>query len=106
MPLEVLAIISPLPGKEKRVEEIISSVTESVEATEPYTMSYHSYRTIGDGKNMVEYVVRMKIKDEEALVKRRQLQHHQDVARFIDEENLLTRPMRYMKLESLRGFDR
>jgi hypothetical protein len=46
------------------------------------------------------------LKDEEALAKRRELQHHQDVARYIKDENLLRCPMRYMKLEPFTGFDR
>lgn len=47
-----------------------------------------------------------RVKDESYLSKRRELQHHQDIARYIKEEDLLRRPLKYVKLEPLGGFDR
>lgn len=142
MPIDVLVTISPKPGKEKRVGEILTSLTESIKVTEPDTLNYHSYSTNSDEEGTVDYVVHIRyeeivvvvngarrapphfceaakhalgfgtnlpgcrFKDEEAMTKRRELKHHQDVARYIKDEDLLRRPMRYMKLEPLTGFDR
>jgi hypothetical protein len=40
------------------------------------------------------------------LIKRRELEHHQNITRYIKDEDLLRRPMRYMKLEEVSGFSR
>ena len=47
-----------------------------------------------------------RVKDESYLSERRGLQHHQDIAKSIKEEDLLRRPLKYVTLEALGGFDR
>ena len=123
MPLDVLVFISPKPGKERRVEEILNTVTEKIRSDEPYTLSYHWYEYKNEEENSVDYVVsarpvdtssllcseltsRSRLKNEESLEKRRDLQHHRDVAQYVKAEDLLRKPLRYVKLEPKGGFDR
>lgn len=56
----VLVIISPSQGKEKRVGEILTSVTDKVKEDEPDTLNYYVYRSLADGEGNVHYVVGMK----------------------------------------------
>jgi hypothetical protein len=63
MPVDVLVIISPRPGKEKRTGEVLTSATESIKASEPYTLNYHSYTTKGDEEGTMDYVVHIRYED-------------------------------------------
>jgi hypothetical protein len=63
MPVDVLVIISPKPGKEKRVGEVLATATESVKASEPYTLNYHSYSTKGDEEGTMDYVVHIRYEE-------------------------------------------
>lgn len=64
------------------------------------------------GKSTLAYLIcselssRNRFEDEESLEKRRELQHHKDVARIVVEEDILRKPLRYVKLEPKGGFDR
>jgi hypothetical protein len=64
------------------------------------------------GKSILAYLLcseltqRNRFQDEESLEKRRELQHHKDVARIVVEEDILRKPLRYVKLEPKGGFDR
>lgn len=73
MPIDVLVTISPKPGKEKRVGEILTSVTESVKVTEPDTLNYHSYSTNGDEEGTVDYVVHIRYEDIVVVISAKQL---------------------------------
>lgn len=57
MPLDVLIFVSPNPGKEQRVAEILTSLTEKVRAEEPYTLNYHSYKCQSEEMDLIDYVV-------------------------------------------------
>jgi len=46
------------------------------------------------------------VSDEAALAKRREMKHHQFIAETIGKEDLLRRPMRYMKLNEFVAWDR
>jgi hypothetical protein len=47
-----------------------------------------------------------RVKDEAALVKRREMKHHQYIVETIGKEDLLRKPMRYMKLKEYVTWDR
>ena len=47
-----------------------------------------------------------RVNDETALAKRQEMKHHQYIAEAIGKEDLLRRPMRYMKLKEVVMWDR
>jgi quinol monooxygenase YgiN len=57
MPIDVLVLIPAKPGKEKRGVEVLTDAIERIRIEEPYTLSYHWYRTQGDEENTVDFVV-------------------------------------------------
>ena len=60
MPLEVLVIISPKPGKEERSKEVLKWGTEEAHKTESDTSMYHTYSTKGDNEGETDYIVHMR----------------------------------------------
>jgi len=57
MSLDLLAIISPKPGKTDRVVELLSQVSEYVKANEPGTLKYEIMRVNKDKATGKEEVV-------------------------------------------------
>jgi hypothetical protein len=55
MPLNVTAIVTPTPGKEARVEELIKELTAKVEKNEPDVEKYFCFKTT-NAEGVVEYV--------------------------------------------------
>lgn len=45
MVLDIVAIVTPAPGKEARVEEILKDLTAKVEQHEPDVAKYMAYKT-------------------------------------------------------------
>jgi quinol monooxygenase YgiN len=53
---EVLCFFTAKPGKEERVDEVLSSAIESIRKSEPDTLSYHIHRFPGEEANTTDYV--------------------------------------------------
>jgi hypothetical protein len=53
-PIDIIAIITPAPGKADRVEQLLSETAQWVKANEPGTLRYHLQReTSGDSPAFV-----------------------------------------------------
>lgn len=55
MVLDIVAIVTPAPGKEARVEEILKELTGKVEQNEPEVAKYMAYKT-QNAEGATEYV--------------------------------------------------
>jgi len=52
--VDIIAIITPAPGKADRVQQLLSETAEYVKANEPGTLKYHLQReTHGDNPTFV-----------------------------------------------------
>lgn len=50
MPFDIVAIVTPAPGKEARLEEIMVEFTKLVTDTEQKTIRYQPYKQVGEGQ--------------------------------------------------------
>ena len=55
MVVDVVAIVSPAPGKEARLEELLKDLTGKVEQNEPDVAKYMAYKT-QNAEGATEYV--------------------------------------------------
>lgn len=55
MPVDVVAIVSPVPGKEARVEEILKELISKVETDEPDVSRYIAYKS-KNAEGATEYI--------------------------------------------------
>ncbi|KAL2438890.1 hypothetical protein ABEF95_014728 [Exophiala dermatitidis] len=115
VPPNIMVLVSPVKGQEDRVAELIEQVSQAVKTHEPWIRYYRWYavrevesdpdehdRERGHG-GVTEFYVVFRLDDPTKLISRRDLHHHQEIARVIREENLLRSPLKYLKLED-RGF--
>jgi hypothetical protein len=56
MVIDVVATISPIPGKEARVQELISRQIANTREHEPNMLTHQSYKFVGSG-GTTEFVV-------------------------------------------------
>ncbi|OAL21164.1 hypothetical protein AYO20_11420 [Fonsecaea nubica] len=107
VPPNVMVQVCAKPGKEKRVEELIATVADQVRQHEPWVSLYRYYRAKHAGSSSeeegVEYIIVFRLDDMSKLQTRRDLPHHQEIARAIREEDLLRTPLKYTELGDM-GF--
>ena len=60
MALDVAVTVSPKPGKEDRVRELIEWVSKEIRDAEPETEAYETYASYGAKDELVEFVVRFR----------------------------------------------
>ena len=60
MALDVAVTVSPKPGKEDRVRELIERVSKEVRAAEPETEAYETYASYAAKDEPDEFVVRFR----------------------------------------------
>lgn len=61
MPHDVVCVVSPRPGKESRVLEILKEVPDKIKAAEADTSMYFTYGTVGMWEEgMTDYLVRFR----------------------------------------------
>ncbi|KAK5079595.1 hypothetical protein LTR70_009276 [Exophiala xenobiotica] len=106
MVLDVIVIITPAKGKETRVEELIGQQVEGIKKNEPGVLFDRCYRRtdLDDG---TEFVIVQRYKDEAAYNAHFHTEHRKDLPATIRDEELMGKPMVYMKLEPIQyGFER
>ncbi|EXJ95900.1 hypothetical protein A1O1_01025 [Capronia coronata CBS 617.96] len=116
-PPNVMVVVSPNRGHEDRVAELIAEVSENVKAHEPWITYYRWYGGRGVGASdsssdddesgaVTEYYIVFRIEDSSKLSTRRELPHHQEIARLIRDEGLLREPLKYVTLEDREVWSR
>ncbi|OQU94256.1 hypothetical protein CLAIMM_00636 [Cladophialophora immunda] len=110
VPPNVMVQIFPKPGKEKRVEELITYAAEQVREHEPWINFYRHYKVkhVGGSSEAdgAEYLIVFRLDDMSKIQTRRDMQHHQDIGKAIREEDLLRMPLKYSELEDMAFWKR
>ncbi|KAK5936557.1 hypothetical protein PMZ80_011204 [Knufia obscura] len=106
MVLDVIVITTPAKGKEARVEELIGQQVEGIRQNEPGVLFDRCYKR-ADLDDGTEFVIVQRYKDEAAYNAHFHTEHRKDLPAIIKDEELMEKPMVYMKLEPIRyGFGR
>ncbi|PVI03752.1 hypothetical protein DM02DRAFT_587373 [Periconia macrospinosa] len=102
MPIDVIAILSPKPGKADRVEELLKDVSVSVKANEPGTLKYQINReTKGDAPSIVMIET---YKDQAALQAHGSSDYFKKMGLVFQKEDLLAGPMKLLFTKETGGF--
>ena len=132
MVLDIVAIVTPAPGKEARVEEILKDLTAKVEQHEPDVAKYMAYKT-QNAEGATEYLfveryvppvplylkpsthtsslINMfclptyRYKDESALTAHSGSDYFQAAGKKFGDEGLLSKGLTVYKMQPLSGFD-
>lgn len=104
MVLDIVAIVTPAPGKEARVEEILKELTGKVEQNEPEVAKYMAYKT-QNAEGATEYVFVERYKEEATLEAHSQSEYFQAAGKKFGDEGLLSKGLTIYKMQPLSGFD-
>jgi quinol monooxygenase YgiN len=130
MPVEVVAIVSPVPGKEARVEEILKELIAAVEKNEPDVLRYRAYKS-QNAEGATEYVfteryvplaiqdisasepmlgtctdrLDQRYKDEATMEAHMATEAFGAAGKAFGEEGLVSKGLTIYKMEYLAGFD-
>ncbi|TKA81441.1 hypothetical protein B0A49_00284 [Cryomyces minteri] len=102
--LEVVAIISPAPGKADRVEELLLQLAKHVHESEPETYKYHLHKEID--KKEPEFVMIESYKNKESLKSHQGSDAFKSLVKQITEESLLAKPLAIYMLKAAGGFEK
>ncbi|KAJ4288150.1 hypothetical protein N0V90_012167 [Kalmusia sp. IMI 367209] len=101
-PFDVIAILTPKPGKADRVEELLRTTAESVKAKEPGTLRYQINReTKGDAPTIVMLET---YKDQASLQAHGTSDYFKEMGRAIKKEDLLAEPMKILFTKDVGGY--
>ncbi|KAJ4371973.1 hypothetical protein N0V83_003746 [Neocucurbitaria cava] len=101
-PFDIIAIISPKPGKADRVQELLTTAAQSVKEKEPGTLRYHLQReTNGDSPS---FVMLETYKDKASLEIHGKSSYFKDLGRAFKKEDLLAGPMKVMFTKEVGGY--
>ncbi|KAL5116253.1 hypothetical protein ACEQ8H_005811 [Pleosporales sp. CAS-2024a] len=102
MGMDVIALITPKPGKADRVEELLVKAAESVKANEPGTLRYHLQReTAGDAPM---FIVLETYKDMESAKLHGETDYFNALKKSFGEEDLLAQPLKIILTKEVGGF--
>ncbi|CBX95815.1 hypothetical protein IAQ61_004651 [Plenodomus lingam] len=100
-PFDVIAIITPKPGKADRVQELLSTAAEAVKRDEPGTLRYHLQReTKGHGV----FVMLETYANQAALETHGKSEAYKALSRAMKQEDLLAAPMKVLFTKEVAGF--
>ncbi|KAF2133074.1 hypothetical protein P153DRAFT_364295 [Dothidotthia symphoricarpi CBS 119687] len=103
MTIDVIALLTPNPGKADRVEELLTSAAASVKANEPGTLKYHLQReTKGEAPR---FFVLETYEDKAALATHAKTEYFAALGKAIREEELLVKPMEVFVTRGVGGFE-
>ncbi|OAL44016.1 antibiotic biosynthesis monooxygenase-like protein [Pyrenochaeta sp. DS3sAY3a] len=101
-PFDIIAIISPKPGKADRVEELLRTAAKAVKANEPGTLRYHIHReTQGDAPVLIMLET---YKDKASLATHGKSEDFKTLGRTLKKEDLLAAPMKVIFTKEVGGF--
>ncbi|KAF7943509.1 hypothetical protein EAE96_011432 [Botrytis aclada] len=102
-PLHALAIITPAPGKEARLREVMIELGKKVEENEQGVLRYQSFEQY-DGEKGNVFVVQEIYEDEAALAAHMVTPHFIELGKVLSEEGLLGAPLDIKKIQPFAGF--
>ncbi|TGO42145.1 hypothetical protein BHYA_0012g00610 [Botrytis hyacinthi] len=102
-PIHCLATVTPAPGKEARLREIITDLTNKVEKNEQAVRKYQAFEQYGGEKGNV-FVIQEIYEDEAALTAHTGTSYFIELGKLLSEEGLLGAPLDIKKIQPFAGF--
>ncbi|KAH7120855.1 hypothetical protein B0J11DRAFT_438764 [Dendryphion nanum] len=105
MPIDIIAIITPKPGKAERVEALLKTTATAVNQHEPGVLRYHLQREtkVKEGQAPT-FVMLETYKDEQSLGIHAGTEHFKELSKAFKGEDLLAEPMKVLFTEAVGGF--
>ncbi|CAO2656508.1 Nn.00g053110.m01.CDS01 [Neocucurbitaria sp. VM-36] len=101
-PFDIIAIMTPKPGKADRVQELLATAAKAVKENEPGTLRYHVQReTKGDSPS---FVMLETYKDMASLEIHGKSDYFKNLGRTLKKEDLLAAPMKVMFTKEVGGY--
>lgn len=101
-PFDVIAIITPKPGKADRVQELLATAATAVKANEPGTLRYHLHREVrGDAP---AFIVLETYENQAAIEAHGKSEAFKTLGRTMQQEDLLAGPMKVMFTKEIGGY--
>ncbi|KAH8711785.1 hypothetical protein GQ44DRAFT_689958 [Phaeosphaeriaceae sp. PMI808] len=102
MPIDIIALLTPSPGKADRVEELLRQAAADVKANEPGTLRYHLQReTKGDSPT---FIMLETYRDMAAIQTHSKSEASKTLGRIMKKEGLLAAPMKVIFTKEVAGF--
>ncbi|RDW73726.1 hypothetical protein BP5796_07168 [Coleophoma crateriformis] len=102
--IHVVAIITPVAGKEPRLREVLQSLAENVQKNEPGVLKYQFFEQYNSASGTNVFVVEETYKDEEAQVAHGSTDHFAEAKKVLGGEGLLGAPMDVKTIKPVFGF--
>ncbi|RFU33889.1 hypothetical protein B7463_g2422, partial [Scytalidium lignicola] len=102
--VELLAIITPNPGKTDRVVELLKGMSEYVKANEPGTLRYHIHREVNKKSGVEEVIMLETYTDKKALAAHGSSARFKAFGKQLKDEGLVQGPMNLKFLKVEGGF--
>ncbi|KAF2799865.1 antibiotic biosynthesis monooxygenase-like protein [Melanomma pulvis-pyrius CBS 109.77] len=101
-PFDIIAVITPKPGKADRVQELLETAAAAVKANEPGVLRYHVQReTKGDAP---VFIMLETYKNKEALGVHGASPDFKALGRALKKEDLLAAPMKAYFTKEVGGY--
>ncbi|TGO60215.1 hypothetical protein BCON_0037g00150 [Botryotinia convoluta] len=102
-PVHCLATVTPAPGKEARLREIITDLANKVEKNEQAVRKYQAFEQ-HDGEKGNVFVLQEIYEDEAALAAHMGTSYFIELGKLLSEEGLLGAPLDIKKIQPFAGF--
>ncbi|KAB8293046.1 hypothetical protein EYC80_007406 [Monilinia laxa] len=102
-PVHCVAIVTPAPGKEARLREILTELGNNIEKHEKEVSTYQVFEQY-DGENGNVFVVRELYENEAAHEAHFKTSYFVELKRFLAEEQVLGAPLDIKKIRPFAGF--
>jgi len=99
--IELVAVLSPAPGKADRLLELMGGVAKHVLDKEPGTLKYHLLKQMGENPKVI---VVEKYKDSAALKAHGKIPEFKEMNRTLKKEGILSGPTQIFAAKSAAGF--
>jgi len=101
--VHVVAIITPRPGKEARIKELLTELANNVKENEPGAIKYEVFEEY-DGKEGNKIVVIEIYKDQETFDAHFQTDYFKKLGESLPAEDLAAAPLDVKKIKPFAGF--
>jgi len=102
-PIHATAIITPAPGKEARLREILTDLANNVEKHESQVRKYQVFEQY-DGDNGNVFVVQELYEDEATYEAHFKTSYFTELGKRLPEEGVLGAPLDIKKIKPFAGF--
>ncbi|KAF2280368.1 uncharacterized protein EI97DRAFT_464335 [Westerdykella ornata] len=102
MPIDILAIITPKPGKADRLAQVLTEAAANVKDKEPGVLRYHiSRETKGDSS---AFIILETYQDKAALDAHGKAEHFRNFGRQLKKEDLVAGPPKLYFTKPVGGY--